>query len=257
MKDLPSIFLLILINTGFVCCGKVNVTAEGTMPISHEVFDKLLNKYVDQDGMVDYNGLKKERNKLNEYLELLVSNPPNDENWSQNDQLAYWINLYNAFTLDLILDHYPVESIKDIGSSIQIPFINSPWDIKFIEIDGEKYDLNNIEHEIIRKKFNEPRIHFAVNCASFSCPRLRAEAYVGNRLDEQLEEQTIDFINDPEHNIISTDKLQLSKIFLWYSGDFKNGQTKIEFIRRYAQTKFEDDVEIDYLEYDWSLNESI
>jgi hypothetical protein len=257
MKDLPSIFFLILISAGFVCCGKVSVSAAGTTPVSHEILDGLLKKYVKQDGMVDYQGLKTERNKLNEYLDLLTSNPPNDENWSEDEQLAYWINLYNAFTLDLILDHYPLKSIKDIGSSIQIPFVNSPWDIKFIEINGEKYDLNNIEHGIIRKNFNEPRIHFAVNCASFSCPKLRPEAYVGDRLDAQLEEQTIDFINDPDRNQIMKGKLKLSKIFLWYSGDFKNGQSLTEFIRRYSQTSFEEDPKVNYMEYDWSLNESI
>jgi len=247
----------LLIFVHFVACGEINPSKNNTQPVDHELFDQLLKKHVDSLGMVNYKGLKSDREKLEEYLMLLVSNPPNDENWTQNDQLAYWINLYNAFTLDLILDHYPLESIKDIGSSIQIPFVNSPWDIKFIEIDGEKYDLNNIEHGIIRKIFEEPRIHFAVNCASFSCPRLRAEAYVGDRLDQQLEEQTLDFINDPERNIITKDKLQLSKIFLWYSGDFKNGQSKIEFIRRYTRINFDEDVDIEYLKYDWSLNESI
>jgi hypothetical protein len=143
----------------------------------------------------------------------LVNNPPDKKEWSESAQLAYWINVYNAFTIKLIIDHYPVESIKDIGSKIQVPFINSPWDIKLIEIEGKKYDLNNVEHSILRKDFEEPRIHFAIVCASFSCPKLRREAFTAEKLEEQLQEQAVDFINDPAKNSISKNKAEVSKIF--------------------------------------------
>jgi len=186
----------------------------------------------------------------------LLPTPPDQKVWSKKDHLAYWINLYNAFTIELILRHYPLESIKDIGSSIQIPFVNSPWDVKLIEIDGKKYDLNNVEHSILRKKFDEPRIHFAINCASISCPILRREAYVSEKLDEQLEEQAAAFINDSQKNVISKNKIQLSRIFKWYGGDFTDEVDLISYINQYSKIKIEDGTNISYMEYNWSLNES-
>ncbi|MCK5368247.1 MAG: DUF547 domain-containing protein, partial [Cyclobacteriaceae bacterium] len=167
----------------------------------------------------------------------------------------YWINAYNAFTVKLIIDHYPLESIKDIGSAIQIPFVNSPWDIKFIEINGKKLDLNNIEHSILRKKFDEPRIHFAINCASFSCPKLRREAYVANNLDVQLEKQAIQFINDLERNSISGSHAEVSKIFSWFKGDFTKEGSLVDFLNQYSNTEIGKESKISYMNYNWALNE--
>lgn len=223
--------------------------------MKHEQWTVLLQKYVDRDGMVNYKGFQKDSLHLNSYLNELSTNPPDENTWSSEEQIAYWINAYNAFTVKLILDHYPLESIKDIGAAIQIPFVNSPWDIKFIEINGNKLDLNNIEHSILRKTFNEPRIHFAINCASFSCPMLRREAYVADKLNVQLEEQVIQFINDSDRNNIVPTHAEVSKIFSWFKGDFtKNGSLK-EFLNQYAKIKIEEDVRISYLDYNWSLNE--
>lgn len=220
----------------------------------HSSFNSLLKKHVDSEGWVDYDGFMKDKKQLTAYLDLLKKNPPNENTWSDHEQLAYWINAYNAFTLDLVLQHYPIESIKDIGSKIQIPFVNSPWDIKFIEINGEKYDLNNIEHGIIRKKFDEPRIHFAVNCASYSCPLLRNEAYMASKLDEQLDDQTRRFINDPKRNIITTKKAQVSKLFSWYTGDFTKNSSLKEFIAQYSSEEVTNSTKISYLDYQWQLN---
>ena len=111
--------------------------------------------------------------------------------------MAYWINAYNAYTIRLILNHYPVKSIKDIGSSIQIPFVTTPWADKFFSIGGEKMSLDNIEHGTLRKKYDDPRIHFALVCAAMSCPRLRNEAYAAARLDAQLDDQGRDFLGNP------------------------------------------------------------
>src|SRR5690606_20024244 len=159
-------------------------------------------------------------------------------------------------TIALILENYPVKSIKDIGSGPLITFVNSPWDIKFIDIGDEQYDLNNIEHGIIRKDFNDPRIHFALVCAAKSCPELRNEAYTGARLNRQLEEEAIAFINDPDRNRISKGKAIVSKYFTWYAGDFKqNGKSVIDYLNQYAKIKINPDAELDFLEYDWSLNE--
>ena len=226
----------------------------GTLPISHSIWNELLQKHVDQEGNVNYDGFLLERKKLESYLILLSKNAPNDELWSDQDQLAYWINAYNAFTIELILRNYPLSSIKNIGSSIQIPFINSPWDIQFIEINGEKYDLNNIEHNILRKNYNEPRIHFAINCASESCPQLRNKAYVSEKIEMQLEEQARYFINDDSKNSISKDTITISKIFSWFSGDFEKNGSLITFLNQYSDTIINDNATITYKTYNWDLN---
>ncbi len=239
------------------CClfFAVAVGASAPQSVDHSLFDRVLKKYVDEKGMVNYKGLKKDPKDLNAYLDLLSKNPP-AANWSKNDQLAYWINAYNAYTLRLILDYYPVKSIKDIGSKIQIPFVNTPWAKSFIKIGKETMSLDNIEHGTIRKQFNDPRIHFALVCAAVSCPKLRNEAYVGSRLDAQLNEQGVDFLNDPAKNAISGSRASLSKILDWYGDDFeKSGKTLESWINRYSKTKLTTDTKISYLDYNWNLNE--
>ncbi len=249
-----SLYTFILLS--FVSCGIASPTQKETKPVDHTAFDILLKKHVNREGWVDYDGFKKDRNELTKYLDLLQKNAPNDKSWSREDKLAYWINAYNAFTIELVLQYYPVESIKDIGSKIQIPFVNTPWDIKFIKIGGKDLDLNNIEHSILRKEFDEPRIHFAINCASYSCPVLRAEAYTGAKVDQQLNEQAISFVNDERRNQISGSEAALSKIFSWFSGDFtKNGNLK-DFINQFAKVKIVDKAKISYIDYDWRLNDS-
>lgn len=251
MKYLNVVFLLIVL----LGCSNVSVKQGEDNAVSHEIWNELLKKYVSKGGFVDYKGIQSDQEHLNSYLRLIESNPPNKETWTDEEQIAYWINAYNAYTVDLILQYYPVESIKDIGSSIQIPFVNTPWDIKFIKIGDEAYDLNNLEHGILRKEFDEPRIHFAVNCASYSCPELRAEAYTGENLDQQLDEQARIFINDTRKNKISTKKAELSKIFNWYSGDFNDEMSVEEFINQYADIKITKSTDVDYMDYNWELND--
>lgn len=251
MRNFNIAFLLIVL----LGCSNVAVTQGEGDPISHEIWDSLLKKFVTKDGFVDYKGIQNEKVKFDSYLSLLEANSPNKETWTKEDQIAYWINAYNAYTVDLILQYYPVESIKDIGSSIQIPFVNTPWDIKFINIAGKEYDLNNLEHGILRKDFEEPRIHFAVNCASFSCPELRAEAYTGSKLDRQLDEQARIFINDTRKNRISANKIELSKIFSWYSGDFNDDMSVEEYVNQYTEVKITTETEVDYMDYNWELND--
>ena len=215
----------------------------------------MLQKYVDEEGMVDYKGLKKDRPKFKSYLDMLESNPP-QKSWTRDQKLAYWINAYNAFTLELILEHYPVSSIKDIGATIKIPFVNTPWDIKFINIGDEEYDLNNIEHGIIRKEFDEPRIHFALVCAAVSCPKLQNRAFLPEKLDEQLTKAAKEFLETPSKNQIkNSNQATLSKIFNWYGGDFNNNGTLIEYINQYAPTKLNKGANIDWKDYNWALNE--
>lgn len=253
--DYISIYVILAFSLTFISCGSLHPQEKGTKPVDHSIFDSLLKQYVDTNGNVDYTSLLKESDQLDKYLALLSSNAPNDEHWSKEDQLAYWINAYNAYTIKLILNNYPLESIKDIGSNIQVPFVNTPWDIKFIEIAGKTYDLNNIEHNIIRKNFDEPRIHFALVCASFSCPRLRGEAYIGSKIDEQLTDQTKNFLEDSNKNIISEDEIRVSKLFNWYKGDFTKGQKLIEFLNKYAPVTINSNATVKHMNYDWSLNE--
>lgn len=223
--------------------------------ISHSSFDELLQKYVDDDGMVNYKDFGKDRAKLKSYLSMIEANPPQGS-WSEDEKLAYWINAYNAFTIELILENYPVKSIKDIGSTIKIPFVNTPWDIKFINIGDEEYDLNNLEHGIIRKEFEEPRIHFALVCAAVSCPKLQNRAYLPEKLDEQLTKAATDFLSDSDKNKIkNSDKATLSKLFNWYGGDFTKSMSLVEYINQYSETKLNKKADIDWKDYDWALNE--
>jgi hypothetical protein len=232
----------------------VALTAQKKSP-SHEIYGRLLKKYVTATGKVNYKGFIKDSVELNNYLRILSTTPP-EKSWTRNEQMAYWINAYNAFTIKLIISHYPVKSIKDIGSSIQIPFVNTPWDAKFITIGKDKMDLNNIEHGILRKKFDDARIHMVLVCASKSCPILLNEAYVADRLETQFTKQTKAFLTDPYRNKVSADRPQLSMIFKWYAMDFnKKGQTVRDFVNKYSTVKIKPDAKISFLDYDWALNE--
>ena len=180
-KIIRIVFLFSLVAIGLTACAVKDIQS-ASRSISHAGFDALLQKHVNEAGWVHYEGFIQDSTKFKEYLQLLSKHHPNDENWSREEQMAYWINAYNAFTIQLITDHYPVAGIKDIKNGI--PFVNTVWDIKFIRIEGVDYDLNNIEHGILRPKYQDPRIHFAVNCASISCPKLQKTAFTADQLEE-------------------------------------------------------------------------
>jgi len=221
---------------------------------SHSTWDALLKKHVSSKGVVDYAGFKKDEKVLDGYLAHLSQREP-QASASNDEQLAYWINAYNAFTIKLVLTHLDkkLTSIKDIGSKFQVPFVNTPWDVKFIKIAGKEMDLNAIEHGIIRKKFDDPRIHFALVCAAVSCPPLRAEAFVAKQLDKQLDDQGIRFLNDPTKNLVKSDKAVVSKLFTWYGGDFKN---TMNWINKYSKIQITSKTKITYMDYNWALNGS-
>lgn len=228
---------------------------KGSTPPSHQAWDQLLKKWVDAEGMINYKGFVQDKAKLQQYLNTLSNTPPDRNAWSEAEQLAYWINAYNAFTVKLIVDNYPLRSIEDLHPTVNIPMVNTVWHKKFFKIGGRESSLDEIEHKILRKQFNEPRIHFAIVCASFSCPPLRREAYVAEKLAQQLEAQAVRFINDPQRNKISQSKAELSKIFSWFKGDFTKNSNLIDYINRYAHTKLSPRATINFLEYDWRLNE--
>ncbi len=202
-------------------------------------WDNMLNKYVSVDGNVDYKNWIKEQNELKKYIKTLEENSPKNS-WNKNDELAYWINAYNAITIDLILDNFPVKSIKEIKNR---------WGKKLYK---NKYSLGDIEHKILRK-MNEPRIHFAINCASKSCPKLLNESYNGRKLEKQLKEVTKAFLCNPKKNILKNNQIYLSRIFLWFSKDFGTKKEKINFISKYSGIQLTNP-KIKYLVYDWSLN---
>ena len=213
--------------------------------ISHKAWNELLKKYVDNKGNVDYKSFKNDEAALQSYLDVLAKNKPTASS-TKNEKLAYYINLYNAATVKLILNNYPTKSIKSI---------RSPWSKKWVKVGDEVLSLGNIEHKILRK-MNEPRIHFAINCASYSCPKLVNKAFTAAGMENQLEQATKDFVNDTTRNQFTNDKAKLSEIFKWYKGDFTDNSSLLEYIAKYADKKVNTKSKIGYLDYDWSLNEA-
>ena len=215
-----------------------------THKVDHSIWDQLLKNYVADNGKVNYKGFKQDAKLLNDYIDYLATKIPS-ENWSKQEKLAYFINVYNANTIKLIIDNYPTKSIKDI---------KNPWSKNRIKIGEEDFSLEDIEHKILRK-MNEPRIHFAINCASASCPKLLNMAYTADNIETLLEKATKDFISDFDKNKISKENVQLSKIFDWYKKDFTKNGSLIDYINQYSKVKIDSDAKIFYLEYDWNLNE--
>ena len=222
------------------------VAEKKAMPVAgvdHSKFDKLLKKYVSSSGVVNYAGINGVRGELNDYLALVSQKTP-DKSWSRNESLAYWINVYNANTIDLILSNYPTSSITNLDGG-------KPWDVKRITLAGKKYSLNDIEHSIIRPEFNDARIHFAVNCAAKSCPKINNGAMTAANVNSTLEKLTKQFVNNTAANQISAGSASLSKIFEWYASDFGN---LTAFINKYSTQKLDSGASISYVDYDWALN---
>ena len=211
---------------------------------NHQLWTNLLQKHVSNAGNVNYQSFKTDRSLLKDYITSLSGNMP-DDTWSKNDILAYWINAYNALTVDLILRHYPTKSIKDI---------KKPWDQRYWKLGDKWYNLNEIEHEILRK-MDEPRIHFAIVCASFSCPKLQNTAFEAADLDAQLTLATKTFINDPKRNTLTPNKIEISKIFSWFAKDFGGSGNIINYINKYADIKIPNNTSKRFKDYDWALND--
>ncbi len=212
--------------------------------LSHAGFNELLSKHVSSSGKVNYAGFKNDVKKLDAYLALLSQFPVQDS-WSRSKKMAYWINAYNANTIKLILNNYPVASIMDLHGG-------KPWDQKWIKLGSDTYSLNNIENDILRPQFKDARIHFAVNCAAKSCPPLLNKAWTASNLESNFEKQAKAFVNNSKYNEISKGKVKISKIFEWYAEDF--GSSITTYLSKYANQKIDSDAKVEYLEYDWGLN---
>ena len=230
----------------------MTTTAMAAQGVDNSLYAGLLKKYV-KDGVVNYQGFKNEESVLDKYLKVLEE--VDSKILSRNEQFAFYINAYNSWTIKLILSGYPdVKSIKDLGS-----LFKSPWKKKICRIDDKIITLDDIEHNILRPRFKDPRVHFAINCAAKSCPPLRSEPYRKGELDQQLDEMTRAFINDLENNRLEDHTLYVSSIFKWFKEDFN--KDIISFFLKYAKGDLKDQLEagrgkikVKYLDYDWSLN---
>ncbi len=212
--------------------------------LNYKGFNDFLQKYVTNSGVVNYKGFINEKDKFDIYLNTLSNNIPNSS-WSKNKQLAYWMNVYNAFTIKLVINNYPTNSIKNI---------KNPWSKRFIKIGNKHKSLSDIEHRILRK-MNDPRIHFGINCASYSCPLLYNKAFTEKTVQKTLDSLTRKFINDSKRNSITKMSIDISKIFQWFSNDFKKEETLIEFLNKYSIIQIEENAKITYKKYNWTLNE--
>ena len=217
---------------------------ETVQTFDHGKWDALLKKHVTPDGGVDYMGFTQDKSRLRSYIAALGASRP-DENWTKDDKLAYWINAYNALTVDLIIRNLPLESIKDI---------NDPWKQRLWKFGDKWINLDEIEHQILRK-MGEPRIHFGIVCASYSCPKLLNEAFTAAEIDSQLTRATREFLSDPTKNQISENEIKLSKLFQWFAKDFKQNGSLIDFLNTYSEVSISAGAKKSYLDYNWELND--
>jgi hypothetical protein len=256
-----NLFTTVLRSTlcGSLCLATGVLLQAAEFDQKHESLGRILQTYV-KDGLVDYAALKTRRQPLDQYLvELASVAEPDFKRWTEPQQLAFLLNAYNAFTLQLIIDHYPVKSIKDIGS-----FFKGPWDQPVVRLFGRTLTLNYLEHDIIRKDYPDPRIHFALVCAARGCPPLRHEVYVAERLEEQLNDQARQFLATPAKNQVDPGArtVYLSPIFKWYGADFeKKHGSVLAALQPYwpkipAAPAAGDGFRIRYTDYDWSLNQT-
>lgn len=224
---------------------------------THRQFSSILGRSV-TNGLVNYRGLQLNPQSLDGYVSSLARvTRPEFNRWDEPQRMTFLLNLYNAATLRLVREHYPVVSIRKIGS-----VFTSPWSLDVVELFGKRISLDHLEHEMLRKDFHEPRIHFALVCAARSCPALRAEAYMAERLEEQLKDQGIRFLARSDQNRVdaATDTLWLSEIFKWYEADFlKESKSLQEFVTPFlppdaAQVARGKRLKVRFSGYDWSIN---
>ena len=212
------------------------------------IFNDLLQKHVSDEGIVDYQSFKKDEAKLDSYIKYLEKMTP-ESSWSKDKERAFWINAYNAYTIKLILENYPLKSIMDIERKDK-----NAWKIPFAKIGNTTYSLDHIEHQILRKKLFDPKIHVGVNCASMSCPKLGNVAFTKENIDAELTKLMKAFVNDPNRNKITEKRIQISEIFNWFKGDFTKNGSIIDYLNKYSENEIKSNAKISYLKYDWSLN---
>ncbi|MDE0309830.1 MAG: DUF547 domain-containing protein [Acidiferrobacterales bacterium] len=233
--------------------------SSGQADIDHTQWSRLLSEYIDQRGGLNYfryrDVSEEDMETLEDYIENLQS--VQVTRLDADEQFAYWINLYNALTVWVILEHYPIESIRDISYGL---LTSGPWKEELTTVQGVELSLDDIEHRILRPVFQDSRIHYAVNCASIGCPNLQTTAFTSDNLEDLLEFSAEQYINHPRGARIVDGELIVSSIYDWYEEDFGgNEQSVIEHLLEYASTALGDELDdfddIDDYEYDWALNE--
>ena len=265
-----------LLGAGAAALAAASPAAAQAFDARHEAWTALLRKHVrllrgGQASEARYAGFAADRAALKTYLDSLSAvTEATFKRWPKPEQQAFLMNAYNAFTVELILTKYPdLKSIKDLGS-----LFSSPWKPKWVPLLGAKLSLDDIEHGLLRARgvYDEPRVHFAVNCASIGCPMLREEAFTGERLEAQLQQQTERFMADRTRNRWNAQRgrLELSKIFDWYGEDFALGHQGIRSLKAFAGQHAErladapadrarlqsGAFDIAFLDYDWALNDA-
>lgn len=229
---------------------------------THKEWSDVLKKYQDASGYLRYRQLKADasnpKHPFNSYLSAVQAvNREEFDKWTDAHKKAFLINAYNALTVKLIVDHYPVASIKKIGG-----LFTKPWSLEFFSLlGGQIKALDPIEHEWLRPKFKDYRIHAAVNCASISCPPLRNEAFTGDKLDSQLDAQMRNWLGDKSRNLVSGEKFELSKIFSWYKEDFEKWGGGVKtVVNKFSSSPMPasalEKVDVSFLDYNWDLNEA-
>ncbi|KAB0286085.1 DUF547 domain-containing protein [Vibrio fortis] len=228
-----------------------NESNSGT--ISHATWQQFLDNYIVIDGqnhLIRYQAVSSnDRSQLKQYIEQLANTDPRQ--FSQAEQYAYWVNLYNAITVELILDAYPVKSITKLGGL----FSFGPWGDEVVTINSKALTLNDIEHRILRPIWQDPRTHYAVNCASLGCPNLQIQAFTAENTEALLEQAARQFVNSDKGVLVQKNKLQLSSIYDWFIADFGTQEQLIEHLNQYRTQPLLNVKNIDY-EYDWALNQA-
>ncbi len=271
LRFLAAVLLPLLVATTALAAPKARLwerwtayDADSVITVDHSAWDGFLSKYlkIDSSGvnLVPYAKVSPgDRRALEGYVDMLAGVKVGALN--RDEQRAYWINLYNALTIKVVLEHYPVDSIKDIDISPGW-FSFGPWDAKLVKVEGEEVSLNDIEHRILRPIWKDPRIHYAVNCASMGCPNLKREAYTAANTGELLESGARDYINHPRGaDFYGHGKLRVSSIYVWFQEDFgSSDKGVIEHLKKYAEPGLKQSLEnvkgISDDKYDWSLNDA-
>ncbi len=261
-----------------VAASPVEPARAETGPFAHDDLDRFLRRFVDGEGRVAYAAARSDREDLDRYLSALARTSPDShpERFpAEADRLAYWINAYNAFAISLVLHEYPVASVKDVRAlgplSFLLPRLTDFFLLRRVTLGGASTTLYGLENWLIRRRFDDPRVHFALNCASGGCPRLPVRAFTGAQLEEQLARQTARFLAEPRNLRLDPERgrIHLSSIFSWYEGDFTGWvadhhpdqePSLLTYVRLHAEPARQaaiaaDDWQVEFIPYDWALND--
>lgn len=262
---LTTVMLFVVILSATAADDNIPPEKQPAAIVQHQLLTDILNDYV-HNGRVDYDNMRKDE-RLDQYLTQVVNTDPNTLS-NRNERFAFWINAYNAYTLKVICENYPIESINDLsfgGLYLGSLLGKTVWDNDFAEVNHKKYTLNEIEHKVVRPRFKDARAHFALVCASRSCPPLRPEAYEGYKLDGQLDNQGMTFFAQTTKNYfdLNDKKAKLSPILDWFSEDFGDSDEKAllyvtRFLPEHLAKAIQRDIKdwkVEYFSFNWELND--